>query len=144
MPPTDIIEHTIPVWQNTVPVRAKMPIYTLEEISWMETNIPKMVASGILDYSVSPWSHRTKFTRKKNGQLRMVHVFCPINAVTVHNSYLMRRIEPVLNNLTQGHLNVYFQADAANGFWAVPLYKPHAYCTAFSTPIGQLHYLRMG
>lgn len=56
----------------------------------------------------------------------------------------MRRIEPILNNLTQSKYKVYFQADAANGFWAVPLNPAHAYKTAFATPLGQFHYLRMG
>ena len=73
-----------------------------------------MVASGIIDYSVSPWSHRTKFTPKKNGDLRMVHGFFPINAAMFNNSYPMRRIDPVLNNLTQEKYQVYFQADAVN------------------------------
>lgn len=80
MPPTDLIEHSIPTWHNAISVRAKMPLHTLRETKWMEENLPKMVASGIIDYTVSPWSHRTKFTPKKNGDLRMVHVFCPINA----------------------------------------------------------------
>lgn len=144
MPPTDLIEHSIPTWPNAVPVRSKAAIHTLKEKQWMEENIPKMISSGILDYSVSPWAHRTKFTPKKNGDLHMVHVYCPINAATINNSYPMRRIEPILNNLTQDRYHVYFQADAANGFWAVPLYPPHAYRTAFATPMGQFHYLRMG
>ena len=90
------------------------------------------------------WAHRTKFTRKKNRDLRMVHVYCPINAATINNSYPMRRIEPILNNLTQDRYSVYFQADVANGFWAIPLYPPHAYRTSFAMSMGQFHYLQMG
>ena len=74
----------------------------------------------------------------------MVHVYVPINAATVSNSYPMRRMELVLNSLKQPRLVVYFQADAANGYWAVPLAQEHAYKTAFGTHRGQYHYLRMG
>ena len=41
-------------------------------------------------------------------------------------------------------LKVYFQADAANGYWAVPLVPGHAYKTAFGTYMGKFHYVRMG
>jgi len=74
----------------------------------------------------------------------MVHVFCPINEVTMLSGYPMKRIEPVVNNLMQSRFNCYFQADAANGYWAVAMYPPHAYRTAFSTHNGQWQYLRMG
>ena len=74
----------------------------------------------------------------------MVHVFCPINQATILSSYPIKRIEPVVNNLMRSTFSTYFQADAANGFWAVPMYPPHAYRTAFSTPDGQWQYLRMG
>ena len=141
---TDLVMHTIPTWENAVPVRAKAKLYTPKERKWMESNIPKLMEAGIIEHSFSPWSHRTKFVPKKDGDLRMVHMYCPINATTIPNAYPMKRIEPVLNNLLQPGLSVYFQADAANGYWAVPLTPEHAYKTAFDTHMGQYHYLRMG
>ena len=54
MPPTDLIEHSIPTWPDAVPARSKAAIHTLGEKQWIEENIPKMISSGILDYSVSP------------------------------------------------------------------------------------------
>ena len=119
-------------------------MFTPREREWMDKNIPKMLEAGIIDYSISPWCHRTKFVPKKDGDLRMVHVYVPINAATVANSYPMRRIELVLNSLMKPGLSVYFQADAANGYWAVPLVQEHAYKMAFGTHRGQFHYLRMG
>jgi len=144
MKATDLVEHFIPTWPGSTPVRAKEKLFTAEESRWMEVRIPAMVKAGIVEYSVSRCSHRTKFVRKKDGGLRMVHVFCPVNAATVNHSYPMRRIEQIINNLGKAQLSVYLQADAANGFWAVPLYPPHAYKTAFSTSIGQFQYIRMG
>ena len=107
----------------------------------MQWNILEMPKAGIIDYSVSPWCHPTKFVLKKDGNLWMVHVYLPINAARVANSYPMRHIELVINSLMQPRLVVYFQADAANGYSAVPLAQEHAYKTAFSTHHGQYHYL---
>ena len=144
MPTTDLVCHYIPTWPGSIPVRAREKLYTQEETRWMDTKIPEMLAAGIIEHAVSSWSHRTKFVRKKDKGLRMVHVFCPINAVTINHSYPMKRIEPVINNLTQARYKVFLQADAANGFWAVPLYPRHSYKTAFSTSLGQFQYRRMG
>jgi hypothetical protein len=110
----------------------------------MESNIPKLLAAGIIDHSVSPWCHRTKFVPKKDEDLRMVHVYCPINDATIMTGYPMKRIEPVINNLLQPGFSLFFQVDAANGYWAVPLAPQHAYKTAFDTHMGQYHYLRKG
>jgi len=60
------------------------------------------------------------------------------------SGYPMKRIKPVVNNLMQSRFNCYFQGDAANRYWAVAMYPPHAYRTAFSTHNGQWQYLRMG
>jgi len=144
MPATDLVTHTIPTREDAIPRRARDKLYTPREREWMDRNIPRMLEAGIIDYSVSPWCHRTKFVPKKDGDLRMVHVYVPINMATVANSYPMRRMELVLNSLMQPGLTVYFQADAANGYWAVPLAQEHAYKTAFGTHRGQYHYLRMG
>ena len=105
---TDLVTHTIPTRAGAIPRRAKDKLYTPREREWMDRNIPKMLEAGIIDYSVSPWCHRTKFVPKKDGDLRMVHVYVPINAATVANSYPMCRIELVLNSLMQPGLGVYF------------------------------------
>jgi len=137
MPVTDLVEHRIPVRPNAMPIRARDKIYTREECAWLERKIPEMEKAGIIGRTESPWSHRTQFVRKKDGGLRMVYVFCPINAATILSGYPMKRIEPVVNNLMQSHFSSYFQADAANGYWAVAMYPPHAYRRAPSTHNGQ-------
>jgi hypothetical protein len=144
MPVTDLVEHCIPVYPYMQPRRTKDKIFTKEERDWLTINIPLLEKSGVIGRSESPWSHRTKFVRKKDGGLCMVHVFCPINQATILSSYPMKRIEPVVNNLMRSTFTTYFQADAANGFWAVPMYPPHAYRTAFSTYNDQWQYLRKG
>jgi len=141
---TDLVEHRIPVYPGAQPRRAKDKIYTKEERDWLDANLPQLERAGVIGRSESPWSHRTKFVRKKDGGLRMVHVFCPANEATMLSSYPMKWIEPVINNLMQSKYSIYFQADAANGFWAVRMYAPHAYRTSFSTYNGQWQYLRMG
>ena len=54
----------------------------------------------------------------------------------------MRRIEPILNLLSQEKYRrgPKFQADAVNGYYAVPMWPTHAYKTAFLCSMGQFCY----
>lgn len=92
----------------------------------------------------SPWSSRTKFPRKKSGDLHMVQNYMYSNSLTVKNSYPMRRMEPVINRLAGPNLTHFFQADGTNGYWTIPLFPPHLYKTAFPSYLGQVCYCRMG
>ena len=56
----------------------------------------------------------------------------------------MKRLEPLLREVSQSGMTCFFTADAANRYWAVPLHLPHAYKTAFYAYDGQYCYLRMG
>ena len=143
LPATDLIAHRIPTIRCK-PVRIKNALFTQKEVEWQRKHLPDMLSAGIIDWVNSPWSAKTKFPVKKNGDLRMVHAFCPINDVTIKSNYPMKRIEPILNSLSSSKYKIFWYADGANGYWAVPMWKPHAFKTAFSTVLGQFAYLRMG
>ena len=99
MPVTDLVMHTIPTYDHIRPVRAKDRLYTPKEVEWQRENIPRLLKAGVISYCNSPWSENTKHPVKKDGSLRMVNIFCPINAATIKTNYPMKRIEPVVNNL---------------------------------------------
>lgn len=144
MPKTDLIEHRIPMYNDAVPNVAKPVLYTSEEVTWQQTNLPKLIEAGIITQCVSPWSARSRFPRKENGTLRMVHAFMQLNKATIKANYPMKRIEPILRKIAAPWLTHFFKTDASNGYWAVGVFPPHAYRLAFSSAMGQMCYLRMG
>ena len=144
MPKTDLIEHRIPLYRDAIPNVAKPVLYTQEEEEWQRTNLPKLIDAGIITQCVSPWSARSRFPRKENGSLRMVHAFMQLNRATIKANYPMRRIEPILRKISSPSLSHFFKTDASNGYWAVGVFPPHAYRLAFSSCMGQMCYLRMG
>jgi len=79
---TDLIAHRIPTIRCK-PVRIKNALFTQKEVEWQRKHLPEMLNAGIIDWVNSPWSAKTKFPVKKNGDLRMVHAFCPINDVNI-------------------------------------------------------------
>jgi hypothetical protein len=144
LPATDLIYHRIPTKRDCKPIRSKPRLSTAEEVAWLHANIPSMEKAGIIDRVDSPWSAPSRFLRKKNNSLRLTHTFCPINEATIKSNYPMRRVEPILNNLMQPRFSMFWWTDAANGYWAVPVWPPHVFKTAFSCALGQFAYKRMG
>ena len=144
MPQTDLLQHRILIYKNAIPRVAKPSLYTAEELLFQKRMIPELIDAGIISRCESPWSAKTRFPRKSNGKLRMVHAFTGVNDVTIKSNYPMRRIEPILNDMAQPWVRYNFCADAANGYWAVGVWPAHSYKLAFSSSEGQMCYLRMG
>jgi hypothetical protein len=144
LPATDLIYHCIPTRRNCKPVRSKPRLSTAEEVAWLHGHIPAMEKAGIIDRLDSPSSAPSRFVMKKNNSLRLTHTFCPINDATMKSNYPMRRVEPILNNLMQPRFSMFWWTDASNAYWAVPVWPPHVFKTAFSCALGQFAYKRMG
>ena len=150
LPATDLVVHTIPTYPEARAHRARDPIYAKDEIRWQTSILPDMIGK-IVERGSSLWVAKTTWVSKKetiideNGRwpLRMVHTYCQLNDVTIKTNYPMKRMEPILDDLANPSHRYFFSADAAYGFYAVPIYPPHAYKTAFNTILGQFYYLRM-
>lgn len=102
-----------------------------------------MEKGGTVTKCESLWAARTKFPQRENGKLEMVHACIPINAATIKSQYPMRRLEPMLREVSRDGMKYFFTADAANGY-LVPLYVGHAFKTAFYAHDGQYCYLKIG
>ena len=107
---TDLVVHTIPTYPGVRPHRAKELVYTADEIHWQVTMLPQMLKGGIIRQGTSSWVAKTTWVDKKNTAvneegfrwpLRMVHIYCPLNNATVKSNYLMKRIEPILEELAK-------------------------------------------
>ena len=150
LPMTDLVTHAIPTYPGIRAHRARDPIYAMDEIRWQKQILPEMIGK-IVERGTSPWVAKTTWVSKKetivdeNGRwpLRMVHTYCQLNDATIKTNYPMKRMEPILDELANPQYRYFFSADAAYGFYAVPIYPPHAYKTAFNTILGQFYYLRM-
>jgi len=142
-PATDMIKHRIPTIRCH-PVGLKPKLYTQKKAEWQKKHLPELLDDGIIDWVNSPWSASCKFPVKKNGELMMVHIYCPINDPTIKTNYPMKRMEPIINAMNMSRFKLYSWVDRADGYWAIPMYQPHAYKTVFSLTLGQFAYLRMG
>lgn len=148
VPATDLVTHTISTHRWAKPHNTRMRNLNQKELEFFMHKIPSWEAAGVIHRCNSPWSAKTTLVPKKDGTLRMTQSYIQLNAATIKSNYRMRRIEPILQGLSRRRApnkrKFHGFSDAANGFYAVPLHRAHAYKTAFPTPLGQYCYLRMG
>ena len=148
---TDLIEHAIVLMPGAVPHRARIPLYTEEEIAFCRRLIPKMEEAGLIFRCDSEWGARTKFPLKpradtlpKNARLRMVHNFIPLNRVTEKSRYPCPRIEQIIYTVLKKGKKFFFTSDAANSYWAIPVREGDKMKLGFVTPYGMYCYKVMG
>ena len=148
---TDLIEHAIVLDKEARPHRAKVPLYTDQEIKFCQDLIPRMEEAGLIRRCDSAWGARTKFVPKpradlcpENDKLRMVHNFIPLNSVTEKSRYPCPRIEQIVHTICKKGKSWFFTADAANSYWAIPVRSGDEHKLGFVTPYGMYCYTVMG
>ena len=139
----DLLEHYISTYVNAISMIAKSMLYIAKKIQWQKKNILALIETKIIASCLSSWSVKIRFSRKSNEALRMIHVFCQLNDVTIKSNYSMRRIELILRKAAQDWLKHFFQANVANEFWAIKIYRSHVYKLDFSAYNDHYCYLRM-
>lgn len=133
-----MLEHSIDLTED-----AK---HTAKERGFANEIFSAMENACIITRKSSLWGSRTKFPPKKKGSedLRVFHNFIPINTYTIKSSHPVHRFEEVLNTIIKPGFDVYFTADASNGYWVVPMKDSDCNKAGFVTFSGSWVDLRMG
>jgi hypothetical protein len=144
--PTDLVEHTIDLYPDAIPVTSRQKRYNAKERAFANEIFLKMEKAGIIIRGASEWGAATLFPPKKKGseELRVVNNFIPLNIYTRKPAYPTHLIEEVTDILNQADLGCYISADALSSYWAICMRPGDEYKTAFLTPHGQFFYRRMG
>ena len=140
---TDLIKHKIFTYQHIILRVTKSILYTTKEIAWQKKNISLLKETKIIMRCNFLWFSRTRFFKKSNEKLKMIHVFCALNEIIIKANQSMRKIESILRNLTQSFIKYLFKTNVANDFWAVSIHLFHAYKLDISTTLDSYCYLKM-
>lgn len=84
----------------------------------------KVLAAGVIYPSNSPWLSPVVLVRKKDGSLR------GLNAVTVADTYLLPRIDVLLDEL--GGTSIFTCLDSRSAYWSITVEKADRPKTTFS------------
>ncbi len=123
----------------------KQPPYrvSLAERQAMRAEIDKLLASGTIEPSSSPWASPVVMVPKKDPtQVRFTVNYTKLNAVTVSDSYPMPSMADLIDDISQGSA-VWTVLDLRSAFFSVPIHPKDRPKTAFASPWGLYQFRAM-
>ncbi len=130
---TDKIRHKIDTG-DAKPIKQNYFRRSHKEREYVDAELEKMMASGVIKPSKSPWGAPVVLVRKKSGELRFCIDFRRLNEVTKKDAYPLPKIDECLDALEGSR---YFSTlDLASWYWQVAMDEQDAEKTAFVTHRG--------
>lgn len=126
---------------NSKPIKCNPRLMTPAKRKILEGLFKELLSKNAIEESNSPWASNTVIVPKPNGKFRLCVDFRPLNKVTVPDSYTMSRIDDILTCL--GSAKYISTFDVTDGFYNIPLSQKDKCKTAFNTPWGLYHFLKM-
>uniref|UniRef100_K7EZI4 ribonuclease H n=1 Tax=Pelodiscus sinensis TaxID=13735 RepID=K7EZI4_PELSI len=107
----------------------------------VEREVHTMLELGVIERSRSEWRSPIVLVPKPDGSLRFCIDFRKVNAISKFDAYPMPRTDELLERL--GKAKFITTLDLTKGYWQIPLDRESQEKTAFTTPSGLFHFVRM-
>ena len=115
--------------------------YSPEKKRAIQSQVREMLAEGLIEPSVSPYSSPIVMVRKKDGRFRFCVDYRRLNAVTESRAQNLPIIQEVVKDF--GNAKIFSTLDLKSGYWQIPLVPRAKPYTAFATPDGGLYQWRV-
>src|SRR5271165_7173130 len=130
---TDLIKHTIDTGEHK-PFKQQLRRHPWSHQDVIDQHVDKMLQTGVISPTVSPWASNVVLVKKASGDLRFCVDFRQLNRLTVKDSYPLSRIDSCMDAL--GRAKFFSTLDLRSGYWQVELDKDSSEKTAFVTRKG--------
>ena len=130
---TNLIQHTIDTGDSR-PFKQQLRRHPWAHQEVIDAHVEKMLDTGVISPTVSPWSSNVVLVKKSSGELRFCVDFRQLNNLTVKDSYPLPRIDSCMDSL--GGAKYFSTLDLRSGYWQVELDKESSEKTAFVTRKG--------
>ena len=139
---TNLVEHEIKLTDNTTittPPR-RLPYALRTEL---EEELERLLNTGCIEPSTSPYSSGLVLVRKKDGSLRVCVDYRALNRVTVPDRYPMPRIDELIDTVGKCQGKYFTSLDLMKGYHQVKMAEGSKEKTAFTCHQGLFQYRRM-
>ena len=141
LPPKREVDHEIVTIEGSKPPHR--PLYQLSpvELSAMKDYVQKLLDTGKIRPSKSPYGAPLFFVKEKGKELRGVVDYRGLNRITKRNNAPIPRSDEMFDTL--GEARVFSRMDMKTGFHQIRVKARDIEKTAFNTKYGQFEYLVM-
>lgn len=135
---TSLVQHVINTG-DAVPIKQKYYRLSPAKLKYLNEEVDRMLANGVVEPSHSPWNSPVTMVPKSNGELRLCLDSRRLNAVSKTDAYPLPYINYILDNLRDARYLSSLDLSAA--YHQIPLHPDSKEKTGFSVPNrGFFHY----
>jgi hypothetical protein len=139
---TNIIEHKIPLKEETKPFRQKLRQINPMLLPIMEKEVKKLLdAKIIIPLRYSEWVANLVPVRKKNGEIRLCVDFRNLNRSSKKDNYPLPKMEHILQRVTGS--SRMSMIDGFSGYNQISVLPEDREKTTFTTPWGTFMYAKI-
>ena len=138
----DLVEHRIEMTEHK-PFRTpprRLPYALRTEL---ELEIDRLMNSGCIEPSISPYASGLVLVRKKDGSLRVCVDYRGINKDTVSDCFPIPRIDDLIDLVWRCQGRVFTTLDLMKGYHQIRMHPDSKDKTAFTCHMGHFQYRRM-
>ena len=138
---TDKVELYLELKPGTQPISQRFRDLNPELEQNLQDQVQTWLDEGVIEASKSPWSSPSVPVKKKDGSVRWAVDYRLLNKHLVMDSYLLPRIQQLVEK-AGGH-RVYSALDAVAAYYTIPVAQESRPLTAFTSPYGLYQWTRM-
>ena len=137
----DMFQHVIKLSDYT-PIKSKYRRIPPQMYEAVKEELKKLMESGVIEPSISPWSSPISIAVKSDGSPRITLDFRKINAITKKDAKSMPNVDEIFDSL-HGK-KIFSSLDLMNGYFQLELSEQCREITAFTAgPLGFYQFKRM-